>query len=53
MAKIIIFVIFVVSNGVLAQLVERLNGIQKVSGSIPLCSTKWLKLALKDIRSTL
>ncbi len=28
------------SQGVLAQLVERLNGIQKVSGSIPLCSTK-------------
>ena len=27
-------------NGVLAQLVERLNGIQKVRGPIPLCSTK-------------
>ncbi len=26
-------------NGVLAQLVERLNGIEKVSGSNPLCST--------------
>ena len=25
-------------NGVLAQLVERLNGIEKVSGSNPLCS---------------
>ncbi len=27
------------SLGVIAQLVERLNGIQKVSGSIPLSST--------------
>ena len=27
-------------NGVLAQLVERLNGIQKVRSSILLCSTK-------------
>ena len=27
-------------NGVLAQLVERLNGIQKVVGSIPIFSTK-------------
>lgn len=32
------------ANGVLAQLVERLNGIQKVSGSIPLCSTNTLIL---------
>ncbi len=29
-----------IPNGVLAQLVERLNGIQKVSGSRPLISTK-------------
>ena len=28
------------ANGVLAQLVERLNGIQKVRSSILLCSTK-------------
>ena len=28
-----------VKNGVLAQLVERLNGIEKVSGSNPLCSS--------------
>ena len=27
------------TDGVLAQLVERLNGIEKVSGSNPLCST--------------
>lgn len=27
-------------KGVLAQLVERLNGIEEVSGSNPLCSTK-------------
>ena len=32
--------IFAVRNGVLAQLVERLNGIQKVRSSILLCSTK-------------
>ena len=30
-------------NGVLAQLVERLNGIEKVSGSNPLCSTRTKK----------
>ena len=29
----------ILQNGVLAQLVERLNGIEKVSGSNPLCST--------------
>jgi hypothetical protein len=28
-------------RGALAQLVERLNGIEKVSGSNPLCSTKF------------
>jgi hypothetical protein len=27
-------------NGALAQLGERLHGMQEVSGSIPLCSTK-------------
>ena len=31
------------SNGGIAQLVERLNGIQKVSGSRPLISTKYIK----------
>ena len=30
-----------ISEGALAQLGERLNGIQEVSGSIPLCSTKY------------
>ena len=34
--------IFAPTNGVLAQLVERLNGIQKVRSSILLCSTKSL-----------
>ena len=29
----------ILQNGVLAQLVERLNGIEKVSGSNPLCSS--------------
>ena len=35
------------ANGVLAQLVERLNGIQKVSGSIPLCSTNMIQVGIK------
>ena len=39
-ANIIFFRIFAEPNGVLAQLVERLNGIQKVRSSILLCSTK-------------
>ncbi len=30
-------------NGAIAQLGERLNGIQEVSGSIPLSSTKQIK----------
>ena len=33
-------------NGVLAQLVERLNGIEEVSGSNPLCSTS-LKMCIR------
>ena len=37
-----------ISNGGIAQLVERLNGIQKVSGSRPLISTK-LKKPSQDI----
>ena len=36
---------FALSNGGIAQLVERLNGIQKVSGSRPLISTKTRKHA--------
>jgi hypothetical protein len=31
-------------NGVLAQLVERLNGIEEVRGSNPLGSTNWRSL---------
>ena len=37
---LIFIAIFAVVNGVLAQLVERLNGIQKVRSSILLCSTR-------------
>lgn len=35
-----IYVIIHYTFGVIAQLVERLNGIQEVRGSIPLSSTK-------------
>jgi hypothetical protein len=34
------YYLFLPEHGALAQLVERLNGIEKVSGSNPLCSTK-------------
>jgi len=35
------------SDGAIAQLVERLNGIQEVSGSIPLSSTTYYFLTFK------
>ena len=44
------FVIPKRENGVLAQLVERLNGIQKVRSSILLCSTKDNKLIIKHLQ---
>ena len=36
------------SNGAVAQLGERLNGIQEVRGSIPLGSTKYLTNAVRS-----
>ena len=36
-----------IQNGDIAQLVERLNGIQEVMGSIPTISTNALKIVLK------
>ena len=35
-----------IQNGDIAQLVERLNGIQEVMGSIPTISTKTMKVVL-------
>ena len=39
------------SNGGIAQLGERLNGIQEVSGSIPLISTKCSERTRKALKS--
>lgn len=40
------------SGGAIAQLGERLNGIQEVSGSIPLGSTKSHKIKALELRAT-
>ncbi len=39
-------------NGVLAQLVERLNGIEEVSGSNPLCSIPNKLRGINDLDAT-
>ena len=42
-----------VRNGAIAQLGERLNGIQEVVGSIPIGSTNYFKDLVKELREVI